>query len=533
MLKISVVLLSIFLTIPFNRSQSQPLTGSQLRKINEALLELINDYESYSRFTTDNKRINDNYISLFTDLFDNNASLYIDILPSNKVSDQVSLSQYISILNKYYSTGVGVKLHNILFDLPINLGKDRYKVNAELSKEIYGYTGTNVYYRDTIPLVLTIGFSISGDDINDIKILGISGEPKGRFLKLRVLKSFTRKPVENSEIRIDSKLVQTDSQGIAVIENIEPNKRHNLTISHDSYKPIVYSNIDIDKFVEGNTNRNHQILRLPYYDQNEFIFFMNTLNFTLAPVVSFGFPGLKTIVSEGQNDELELENFRERGSLSPRIGIRFGITLLTTTNIEFSLNSGVEKNFIRAAYSFDTCHITNVVGDPFHGGYIELINLYKHKQNISLSFTDFPIFAALDYKKFKGFSLGVNFGIRFSNLNKSTCSIKSGYETIGTLEPTDTILSFKYYNFITEKKFLSYQVGLTISKEILPSLDIYMGPTIFFYNKDLFKNELVSGTILSPDKQLNNILNTYSRSKIQNVALEFGIKYNFNSINLK
>jgi len=527
MFKTSIVIFSILLILPFSRSVSQSLNSSQLRLVNEALLKLITDYESYSRFTADNKRINENYISLFTDLFDNNASLYNDILPSNKVSDPVYLSQYISILNKYFSTGVGVKLHNILFDVPINLGKDRYKVDLELSKEIYGYTKTNVYYRDTIPLVFTIGFNIKNNSINDIKILGISGALKGRFLKLGVRKFLTLKPVENSEIRFDSKRVQTDIQGIARIDDIDPLKKHNLVISHDSYKPIVYSNIDIDEFIEGNTDRNHQILRLPYYDQNELIFFMNTLNFTLAPVVSFGLPGLKTIVSEGKSDELELKNLRERGSISPRFGIRFGITLLKTNSIDFSINTGIEKNFIRSAYLFDTCRIENLAEHPF-----EVIDLYNNKQKITLNFTDFPLFISFDYKKFKYFEIGANFGIRFSNLKKSTCSIRSGYATNGFYEAADT-LTANYHDFHSEDKYLSYQLGLTISKKILPSLKIYGGPTAFIFSNNWLENEQVSGELLSSDEQLNNIINIYKRSKIKYVSLEFGIKYNFNSINFK
>ena len=116
-------------------------------------------------------------------------------------------------------------------------------------------------------------------------------------MKLRVLKFLTLKPIENSLIKIDSRIIRTDFRGIARIDDIDPLKKHNLIISHDSYRPIVYSKIDIDEFIEGNTDRYHHKLKLRYYDQNESIFIMNTLNFTLTPLISFGVPGLKTIVS--------------------------------------------------------------------------------------------------------------------------------------------------------------------------------------------------------------------------------------------
>jgi predicted neuraminidase len=54
---------------------------------------------------------------------------------------------------------------------------------------------------------------------------------------------------------------------------------------------------------------------------------------------------------------------------------------------------------------------------------------------------------------------------------------------------------------------------------------------LFLYNKDLMNNS-VPEDILSSDEKINNILYTYKRSKLQYLALEFGLIYNFNSINL-
>lgn len=531
--RISLTTILTFFIVSFNQSYCQSLTSNQRRIVNEALLNVINDYENYSRFTTDNKSISENYISQFSDLFDKNASLYLDILPSNKVSDAVNLTQYISIFKKYYSNGIGVKLHNILFDMPVYLTDGYYKINVELDKEIYGYNKTKVNYRDTIPLVFNIGFKASGNNISDVKILGITGERRGRFLKFRIFKFLTLKPVENAEIKLDSKLSRTNKQGMANIEDINPDKKHILTISSEPYKRIVYSNLDIDEYIEGNTSKKQERLKYDYYDPNEFIFFMNTLNFTLTPVVSFNIPGLKTVVSEGRNNELELDNLRERGSFSPRVGIRFGITLFRTNNIDFSINAGFEKNFIRAAYLFDTCHIENLVVDPVHGLYIRSDDLYDFKQKITLNFTDFPLFISVNYKHFRDIDIGANFGIRFTNLNKSTSKIKTGFSSIIAFDTINTVKTKNYNGFVSETRFLTYQLGFSICKEIRPSVKIYAGPTFFFYNKKFLKNEVVLEDIISPDGEINNLLHTYKSSKIQCIALEFGVIYNFNSLNLK
>ncbi|MBP7508694.1 MAG: hypothetical protein KA807_12810 [Prolixibacteraceae bacterium] len=517
----------ILLLIPFKRTESQTLTAAQLRTVNGALLELINDYESYSRFSSDNQRINENYISLFTDLFDNEALLYNDIVPSNKVSDPVTLSQYISIFKQYFRTGAGVRLFNILFDNPELLANGKYRVKADLVKEIYGRTNNNVYYKDTIPLTFTFNLSISGNNIRDIRIMEITGKEKGRFLKFRIMKFLTLKPLENAEIKIDSRIEKTDSKGNAIIEDIDPNKMHNLSVSCSPYKQIEYSNIDIDEFIKGNTYRKHQILRLPYYDQNEMIVFMNTLNFSIAPVLSLSLPGMNTIMSKEQSSDLEFANLRERGSFSPRIGLRFGISLLRTNYFDLSLNTGIEKNYIRTAYMFDTCRIIILENHQ-----LEVTDIYNLKQKITLNFTDVPLFISVDYKGFRDFVIGTELGIRFSRLNKSTSSVSSGYASNDFYDSTGT-LTAEYHNFHSRNRFLSYQLGLTISKEILPSLKIYGGPTLFIFTKNWLENEQESGELLSSDKQLNNILNTYKRSELKYVAIEFGIKYNFSSIKLK
>ena len=121
----SRIMLAIVLILVLSSSTKmygQFLNGSQRRIINESLLELMNDYEKYSRFTSSNSTINDNYIESFKGLFKKNASLYIDILPSNRISDTADLTEYINLFRKYYSQGIGIKLHDILFDSPVNTG---------------------------------------------------------------------------------------------------------------------------------------------------------------------------------------------------------------------------------------------------------------------------------------------------------------------------------------------------------------------------------------------------------------------------
>jgi hypothetical protein len=350
-------------------------------------------------------------------------------------------------------------------------------------------------------------------------------------LKFRVFKFLTLKPVKDAEIQIDSKLSRTNNQGIASIENIDPAKTHTLSISREPYKKIVYSHLDIDKFIEGNNNKNHQRLKYDYYDPNEFIYFMNTLNFTLTPIISFNIPGLKTILSEGQNSNLKISNMKETGSFSSRFGVRFGVTVFRTPTADFSLNAGIEKNYIRASFSFDSCHINTPESDE-HGSYSRSINLYDQQQKITLNFTEFPILISVNFKRFKNFDIGADFGIRLSNLKKSSCSIKSGYLISDPSPQPETILTEDYYNFVPESKFFTYQFGLRIGREIGHSLSIYASPTLFMYNKDLMNNK-EANNILTTDDKINNILFTYTRNKLQYIAIEFGLKYNFNSINLR
>jgi hypothetical protein len=529
--RISSALVLILLILLCNNSYSQFLTGPQRRTVNEALLELINDYENYSRFTSSNTGINETYVNLFTNLFEKNALLYNDILPSNKVSDPTGIAEYIDIFRKYYPNGIGVKLHNLLFDAPLNIANNNYRINAALTKEIYGYTWTNINYTDTIPLIFTIGFQMSGNTISDMKILRISGDTRGRFMKFRVFKVITFKPVEDAEIRIDSKLSRTNSLGIASIENIDPGKTHTLTISKEPYRNIVYSNLDIDKYIEANNNNNHQRMKYGYYDPNEFIYFMNTINFIFTPILSFNIPGIKTISSEGQNSDIKLYNMKEKGSFSPRFGARIGVYLFRTPGLDLSLNAGVEKNYIRASYSFDSCHTEIMIQDG-NGLYSRSIDLYDHQQKITLNFTEFPFLISVNFKRFKNFDVGADFGIRLSYLKKSNCKMKSGYSTSDLFQQSDTVIAKEYHDFVSDKKSFAYQIGLNICREIYPSLKVYASPMLFLYNNDLISNQTTK-PIISSDGEINNILFTYKKSSLQYVALEFGLMYNFSSIKRK
>lgn len=80
---------------------------------------------------------------------------------------------------------------------------------------------------------------------------------------------------------------------------------------------------------------------------------------------------------------------------------------------------------------------------------------------------------------------------------------------------------------------MSYQFGITLSRQIKPSLKIYAGPVLLFYQKELLNNENPSNRILSQTGSFNNILYTYNESKLKYISLEFGLKYSFSSINFK
>jgi len=75
------------------------------------------------------------------------------------------------------------------------------------------------------------------------------------------------------------------------------------------------------------------------------------------------------------------------------------------------------------------------------------------------------------------------------------------------------------------------QFGIAVSREIIPSVRAYLGPTVILYNKEYFANSSVVD-VLTPDEKVNNILYTYRSSKMKYISLELGLIYNFNAINL-
>jgi hypothetical protein len=525
-----VILVNLLLPI---RTYCQLSSNLQKRVLNESLLQLIDNYEIYARFTSDNKRIDENYIAKFKDLFQEGASIFIDILPSNKISDKANITEYVDLLKKYYTKGVGIKISNILFSQPYYIGDGEYEINVSLDKEIYGYNNTNVNYKDIIPLIFNIGFKTTGATINQLRIKGISGSPRGRFLKFRIYKSFTKAPVRNAEIRLGSHVYKTDQNGFAVVEDIDPSKSHTLSIIKEPYKKIMFSGVNIDDYINSNTDKNHRRLKYDYYDPNEFIYFLNTLTFSVSPSFSFTIPGIKTIRSLEQTKDLGLYNLKESGNFSPRFGINLGLTLLHTSKFNISTHTGFEMNFINSSYSFDSCYVEQTLNDPINGQYSKKINLSDFQQRISLNFVEFPLLFSIKYKAFNKFDVNGNFGIRFGYLYKGTSDLESGYRSIDILGTVDTVMSKTFKDFIPEAGYFSYQLGLTISKEIRPNLRIYAGPTLLLYSKELSRNNNPVDCIVSDNGEINNIYNTYRKIRLQNIAFEIGLIYHFNSINLK
>lgn len=524
---------SVLLVFSTNLINCQDLSGPQKRMINEALLELISKYENYSRFTSDNRTFNAEYEDGFIGLFEKNAPVYLDILPSNKVSDVVSINDYISIFKKHYGKGVGVNVRNILLGKPVHSDGGNYTADIELIKEIYGFTKTNVNYSDAVSLVITAGFRLAGNKIDDVRILKISGDRIGRFLKFQIRKFPTNRPVKNAEIRIDSKRTYTDSDGKAVIKDINPERKQTLIISHELYPQIVKSDLDIDQYIENNTVDDQKKLKQDYFDQNEFIYSLNTLNFHVSPVMGISLPGTKTIVSEGPEKIPGMGNLEQRAAISPRVGIRAGISLWRTGGTDISVAMGIEESFIRSAFLFDTCIVNSFAGIPVNGETYNQITLYDHTQRITLSLTEIPLLVSFSQKINKNYEIGANMGVRFSFVNSSRCRVESGLSASSATSSIDTLITDKQKNFVTKSKFMSYQFGITLSRQIKPSLKIYAGPVLLFYQKELLNNENPSNRILSQTGSFNNILYTYNESKLKYISLEFGLKYSFSSINFK
>lgn len=521
---------------------AQTLSSKQRRLINEAVLDFLDQYGKYSTFSYDNAGITDSYVASFIALFDDEAFIYNDVIPSNKISDTMKPADYADLVRKYYSSGIGVRLNDLLFDTPRMMSGNSYLMDVELSKEIFGFSKTNVYYRDTIPLAMTIGFVFDGSMAKDLKILRISGSPTGRFIKFRVLKMFTLKPIVNARVSIDAKSQYSNYEGLASFTDIKPDRVLSLRITYDDYRPIHRSGITIDRFLEENTDAFHRRLNLDYYDPNEVIYAMSPFSFSLTPLVSFAIPGFKTITGLDQNEVLDFDNYRVRSSLSPRIGLLVGMKVFTYESISLSLKAGIEKSFISGSFLFDNYHKERPDIDDNDEGYTRMVDLNDHKQRITLSMTEFPILLSASYSGFSEFEIMGTVGVRFSSLSKSSDLIKSELSVSGDYPQFDTVYTENYYdfktikikersNFSSEKKFFGIQFGFAVSREILPSVRAYAGPTVILYNKDYFTNSSVVD-ILTPDEKVNNILYTYRSSKMKYVSLELGLIYNFNTINL-
>lgn len=151
MRRVCLLILTLIMQVSAIGLNAQTLSGKQRRLINEAVLGFLDQYGNYSTFSYDNAGISDSYTAGFISLFNDDSFIYNDIIPSNKISDSIRPTDYSELVRRYYASGIGVRLNDILFDTPWMSSDSSYLMDVELSKEIFGFSKTNVYYRDTIP----------------------------------------------------------------------------------------------------------------------------------------------------------------------------------------------------------------------------------------------------------------------------------------------------------------------------------------------------------------------------------------------
>ena len=206
-----IVFLAILLSVNNIHAQSLRLTQRELSVVHLRSMEVLRGYEniinqigqSVVRNPSTTKGLSEQFLELAT----STAQLFNDLDPSYKLSPFYEPETYINNLILWYPDGItvdlnldGVKVGDIL-----SHGDNRYSLDFQLDKQLIGNYLNRQLNTKLETLQFRVGFTKSGNDFRNFKIVGIksidSGLDPNYNKSIDELDSQTMKQSENDAIK--------------------------------------------------------------------------------------------------------------------------------------------------------------------------------------------------------------------------------------------------------------------------------------------------------------------------------------------
>ena len=166
------VIFCLFIVIPYQAiSQGKQSVDKEI--LTQTVKSFLSDYVLYGELSEDGNVISSNYKYKFKNLFKRNAKVFNDIDLENWTEQELSISEYILNIEKWYPNGLKIQIKKIEIYKPFKINDQLYNVIILVEKEIFGFYKESRVYRQQLDLWFTVQFKLKNNTPEDLKILSI------------------------------------------------------------------------------------------------------------------------------------------------------------------------------------------------------------------------------------------------------------------------------------------------------------------------------------------------------------------------
>lgn len=307
-----IILILGFIALSGNSAFAQVIHESKLRFIRYQALLLVDEYAR-------NCGLRDNYeVDYFNSVFGEGATMNNDVLPDNKLNDQITIEEYGNLLYKYHFDPIYVEVRAyraIVEEGELqDGGRDVGIVYVDAFKIIESTSKNGYAYNDTLNVRFTISY-----DITDTAFAITKVETNQRYGKYVVIgianKKNGKKKVYNSDLQkvlLNTDTITLSSRGEVFRKNVDGNQVIEIEPLSDEYFQSKRVEVEYDEIGADDEARSNYI---PVYFRKK--------RFYIRPSISL-FTDNNGFALDGDKNYST-----EKSSFGASFGLDFGINLFS------------------------------------------------------------------------------------------------------------------------------------------------------------------------------------------------------------
>jgi hypothetical protein len=558
--------------------QAQDFTMKQQRDLNMQIFKLFEDYLSYMEFVkVEEYESYDNEMA-FIDMFEEDATIFCDIVPENRLNENISVNEYIETIKMHFSDGLIMKFNNFKLNRPeFNGSEGQIVVNYVL--RFSGNTKYYTYYEDRFEMEAVINFKQNNGSFSDFKFASIKSlTPGKKFIKVRI-QNPENQGIEGIAVTLTDgnkikEIKYTNPTGKVEFFDIPANAKLKISTKHDDYSSWKRSGVTVDALLKP-VKDNFKV----YAKDNMSISDPNELKIILKPkkllldlyysnyFLSSQIFSLGTISTQDESfdnmnnsiaDEMiEQEAARNKNVSSYSFGVLLGYQFYKKNKLSIAVKTGISMSEYTAKMSIGKYSFQYDMPDADYYNATDLYNyqtrlvvLRDVEESITMSSMEFPLLFSFDYNLVQKLNLNAQLGFKYGMISTKVYESQASayYQNqsnwyspelgdtvtfiIGGNEGKNERYGTARYDLSSGEKDLDLDEVMYLGYGSLSVSYPLFGGVVFYtgvdYNYGIKTLTLETKRELSGNKdELNSITSLYDDVKINSMGLLIGIRYKF------